>query len=119
TAHASIDGPAIEGTFDAPKATPDMIAALAPGSKPTADVSLHADLRGRLPRVEASARLTAGPGTVDLRALVVAEEEKTVHAKIEACKIDTRALAAAAPSTDLGADVTIDVRSRPNGNADG
>src|SRR5207244_7190056 len=47
TAHASIDGPAIEGTFDAPKATPDMIAALAPGSKPTADVSLHADLRGR------------------------------------------------------------------------
>jgi translocation and assembly module TamB len=119
TARAAIDGKAIEAVLDVPQATPDRIAALAPGATPTHDVSLHAEARGKLPEIEAVAHVTAGPGTVDLRAKVVADEDKTVHATLAARRIDAHALTSSAPASNLGTDVELDVTARANGDIEG
>jgi translocation and assembly module TamB len=118
-ARAAIDGKAIEATLDVPNVTPDMIAMLAPKVVVTENLSLYAEARGRLPEIEATLHASAGRGALDLRADVVAADEKVLHATLEARRIDAHALSASAASTDLGADAKLDVVAHANGDVEG
>jgi translocation and assembly module TamB len=119
SAHISIDGKAIDAVFDVPKATPEMIDAVAPSLHATRDLSLHAEARGRLPQIVATARATAGSGVVELRVDAATGTESTVHATLAAEGFDAHALSASAPSTDLGASAELDARVHANGAIEG
>jgi translocation and assembly module TamB len=119
TAHASLDGKSIEAMLDVPKATPDMIAAIAPGVTPTQDLSVHADARGTLPDIEASVRATAGRGTLELYAGIAGDEDKVVRVTLAARTIDARAISATAPPSALDVDARLDVAMHADGEIAG
>ena len=119
TASASIDGQEVALLFDVPKVTPEMVHNLVPQASLSEEVTAHAEAHGRLPDIDASVRVAAGRGTVDVQGHLTMSEEKSVHATVVMNHIDANGLSVDAPSSDLGLRAEVDLKAHPNGDAEG
>ncbi|HMI85803.1 MAG TPA: translocation/assembly module TamB domain-containing protein [Polyangiaceae bacterium] len=119
TLNGSIDGPDVLANFDVPKVTPDDGRRLSPSLALTQDVAAHGEARGHLPDLDAKVHVSLGKGVLDLAARASIAEDKKLHATLSAKKIDARALSRTAPTTNVGADATVDVVLLANGEGNG
>ena len=115
----SIDGPEVSANLDVPKVTPDAARKLSPSLDLTQSLTAHAEVRGRLPHLDAKAHVGAGKGTLDVAARATIADEKKVHATLSVKEIDARSFARTLPRSKVGADATIDLTIAANGDGSG
>lgn len=119
SARGSLLGDAVDAVVDVPRTAPEAIRALLPEASIQEPMSLHAEVRGELPDLNAKANVEIGEGTVDAQGRVTLLETIRVDGSIQARGIDARALAPDAPRSALGADVIVAMVARPNGSIAG
>jgi translocation and assembly module TamB len=103
TASVLLDGSVVVATVDAPVVKPADLRVLWPESPLQDPSSVHVDVAGRLPLVIVTARATAGPGTVDARALLDVGDTRRAAVHVETDALDIHAAIAGAPTSNLGA----------------
>ena len=111
TLDASMIGQDVKAILDVPRFSADKVQALAPGAPIHDDVSLHVDVHGHLPELEAIAHATVGAGAVDVQVRAWLDKTTVAHAVIDAAQIDAHAFSPTAGPSSLGANLVVDVTS--------
>ncbi len=111
TLEASMVGQEVKAILDVPRFSADKVQAMAPGAPIHDEASLHVDVHGHLPDLEAIAHATVGAGTVDVQARATLDKTTVAHAVIDAAQIDAHAFSPTAGPSSLGANLVIDVTS--------
>lgn len=109
----SYDDGRIDGVLEVPRTAPDVLRSVWPSSPIVDPASLHAELHGVLPRVDAVLRAGFGPGALSLRGpLEWTGSDAHGDMVVQADKIDVQTFASSLPhsSVDASADVSFTVK---------
>jgi translocation and assembly module TamB len=117
-ADLAFDGGAIDAVIDAPALSPEQGQSLVPGWPLVLPAALHAEAHGSLPRLDVSARASAGIATVDaVGPLTVAPRlQGALH--VDAKGFDVHSVLGLEPTTDVAVSGDVTFAEQPSGAVD-
>ena len=111
TIDASMVGQEIKAVVDVPPFSAGKVQAILPGAPVHEDASLHVDVHGHLPDLDAIAHATVGAGSVDVNLRASLDKTTVARATVKASQIDARAFLPTAPRSGLNANLVVDVKA--------
>lgn len=116
-ADAAYDGGRVDAVVDVPAAKPECVRGLWAECPFGEATSAHAEVHGALPLVGVTARAAVGRGVVTATGWASVADEKRAGVRVTAEHVDARALAPAAPETDVSAAADVGVLATADGAA--